>query len=67
VAQVQLPGGSVLPVTSPLPEGPELHVALRAERLLLPGEYGKGCNRSPSIPLLVDLNNRVGVKGDTAE
>ena len=46
--QVQLPGGSVLSVTSPLPEGPELHVALRAERLLLPSEYGKGCNRIPA-------------------
>lgn len=38
----------MLSVTSPLPEGPELHVALRAERLLLPGEYGKGCNRIPA-------------------
>ncbi|MCJ0764815.1 ABC transporter ATP-binding protein [Variovorax terrae] len=45
---VALPDGRLLAVADPLPDAPSLHVALRAERLLLPGEYGEGFNRIPA-------------------
>ncbi|VTU23823.1 Spermidine/putrescine import ATP-binding protein PotA [Variovorax sp. PBL-H6] len=46
---VMLPGGTLLGVEDPLPASASLHVALRAERLLLPGEYGAGANRIPAV------------------
>lgn len=42
---VALPGGTLLEVSDPLPVATRLHVALRAERLLLPGDYDGGANR----------------------
>ncbi|VTU28706.1 Spermidine/putrescine import ATP-binding protein PotA [Variovorax sp. PBS-H4] len=46
---VMLPGGTLLGVTDPLPAVASLHVALRAERLLLPGEYDASANRIPAV------------------
>ncbi|MGD9945609.1 MAG: ABC transporter ATP-binding protein [Burkholderiaceae bacterium] len=49
--RVRLGDGSVLSVAAALPAGESLHVALRAERLLLPGEYAAedgALNRIPA-------------------
>ena len=45
---VRLPGGTLVAVDGPLPAGTDLSLVLRAERLMLPGEYGEGANRLPA-------------------